>query len=72
MSVDTDLLEKVEAELLRRADGSFVESWSEGRGSIQTMSITELHELRERLERRVARAQGTQPDLVLLRVRPRP
>jgi hypothetical protein len=59
MSFATDMLAKIEAELLRRGDASFPESFSDGSGvQFQGISTTELEDLRDKYRWQAAAEQS--------------
>ena len=55
MSHASDMLAKIEAELIRRADAGFVESYSTSGGtSFNGLSVEQLEDLRRRYQAEVA------------------
>lgn len=65
------MLPKIEAALLARANGDFVESYTIDGRSISTMGILELEQLRDRYARMVtAETGGAGGQIVLGRLRP--
>jgi len=70
MAFNADMLALVEAELLRRASGGFVESYTQGSDSIQTMSTEELKNYRKELRAdAAAESRGASARLADLRGR---
>jgi hypothetical protein len=53
-----ELLTKIDAELLRRADGGFVESYTQGGDTIQTMPTEKLEGMRDRYAAKAASESG--------------
>ncbi len=71
MAFYADMLVKIDAELLRRADGGFVDSYSSiGGSSIQTMPTEKLEAMRDRYAAKTA-AENSGSSVLLADLRER-